>query len=368
MHYWRTALNHSDCESVYHSEIFPSSTVLGRIAFSEQPTNDAVDHIFNRTLRYQPVTFQRNISRKSSPGVAFLRHKLPSARIPDVTTTDSTRGAHSGIVTTMKKPDRYTHGHHQSVLRSHQWRTAQNSAAFLLPHLAPSMSLLDVGCGPGTVSLDLAHWLPTGQVTGIDLSADVIDIARETQRTSDVVNVTFEVGNVYDLTYGDGSFDVVYAHQVLQHLSDPIDALGQMRRVVRNGGIVALRESDFGGFTWSPDNQMLDRWMEIYQALTRRNSVDANAGRHLHAWVRKAGFSSFEVSSSNWTFYRPEERAWWGGLWADRVRESEFARQSVEYGLTTQEELQEIAEGFLAWANDVDGIFTLVNTEVLARK
>jgi hypothetical protein len=74
------------------------------------------------------------------------------------------------------------------------------------------------------------------------------------------------------------------------------------------------------------------------------------------------------VSSSNWIFYRPQERAWWGQLWADRVRESEFAHQSVEYGLTTREELQQIAEGFLTWANDVDGIFTLVNTEVLAKK
>jgi ubiquinone/menaquinone biosynthesis C-methylase UbiE len=268
----------------------------------------------------------------------------------------------------MKNPDRYTHGHHESVLRSHTWRTAQNSAAFLLTHLSPEMSLLDVGCGPGTVTLDLANWMPNGHVTGIDLSPDVIDIARAAQRTSGATNVTFNEGDVYNLAYDDESFDVVYAHQVLQHLSDPVKALGQMRRVVRTGGIVALRESDFGGFTWSPDNERLDRWMEIYQALTKKNNVDANAGRHLHAWVRAAGFTSLEVSSSNWIFYRPQERAWWGQLWADRVRESEFAHQSVEYGLTTRKELQQIAEGFLTWANDVDGIFTLVNTEVLAKK
>jgi ubiquinone/menaquinone biosynthesis C-methylase UbiE len=268
----------------------------------------------------------------------------------------------------MQNQDRYSHGHHESVLRSHKWRTAQNSAAFLLPHLTPAMSLLDVGCGPGPVTLDLANWVHDGHLTGIDLSADVIEIARDAQRASDAANVTFEVGDVYNLAYEDGSYDVVYAHQVLQHLSDPVEALRQMRRVVRDDGIVAVRDSDFGGFTWSPENERLDRWMEIYQALTRKNNVDANAGRHLHAWVRKAGFTSFEVSSSNWNYYRRQERVWWGQLWADRVRQSDFARQSVEYGLTTSEELQQIAEGFLAWANDDDGIFTLVNTEVLARK
>ena len=268
----------------------------------------------------------------------------------------------------MKNKDRYSHGHHESVLRSHTWRTAHNSAEFLLAHLTPEMSLLDVGCGPGTVTLDLANWVREGRVTGIDLSADVIALAQQAQRSGAVNNVTFEIGDVYNLTYDDETFDVVYAHQVLQHLSDPVAALRQMRRVVRTGAIVAVRESDFGGFTWSPDDPRLDRWMEIYQALTRKNNMDANAGRHLHAWVRRAGFTTLDVTSSNWTFYRPHERIWWGQLWADRVRESEFARQSVEYGLTTPGELQEIAEGFLAWAEDEDGIFTLVNTEVLARK
>ncbi len=264
--------------------------------------------------------------------------------------------------------DRYSHGHHESVLRSHQWRTAQNSAAFLLPHLASAQSLLDVGCGPGTVSLDLGKWVPASRVTGIDIAVEVIDIARKKQRESGLANVEFEVGDVYDLTFGDESFDVVYAHQVLQHLSNPIDALSEMRRVLREGGLLAVRDSDYGAFTWAPDDERLNRWMDIYQQLTKRNRMDANAGRHLHIWVRSAGFSSLEVSSSNWTFQKPEDRAWWGQLWADRVRESEFARQSLEYGLTTKVELNQIAASFLEWADDVDGYFNVVHGEVLARR
>ena len=235
----------------------------------------------------------------------------------------------TGIVVTMSTHDRYSHGHHDSVLRSHRWRTAQNSAAFLLPHLNQDMVLLDVGCGPGTVTLDLARILHAGHVTGIDIAGDVIDIARAGLNESDVTNVDFAIDDVYRLSFADASFDVVYAHQILQHLSAPVDALSQMRRVLRTTGLLAVRESDYGAFSWSPDDPILDRWMAIYQALTRKNGADANAGRHLHAWVREAGFSSIEVSTSNWTFYRPEERKWWGELWADRVGHSEFARQTL---------------------------------------
>jgi ubiquinone/menaquinone biosynthesis C-methylase UbiE len=230
------------------------------------------------------------------------------------------------------------------------------------------MDVLDVGCGPGNITIDLARVVSLGRVTGIDLSPDVIEIARETQLESEVTNVNFDVGDVYGLTFSDNSFDVVYAHQVLQHLSNPVVALTEMRRVLRDDGLLAVRDSDYGAFTWSPDSPILDRWMEIYQALTRKNHMDANAGRHLHAWVRRAGFTSLEVATSNWTFYRPEERVWWGQLWADRVRESEFARQSLEYGLTSQQELAAIAGAFLSWAEDEDGFFNLVNTDVLARR
>ena len=268
----------------------------------------------------------------------------------------------------MSNQDRYSHGHHESVLRSHRWRTVQNSAAFLLPHLTPALDVLDVGCGPGNITIDLARVVPSGHVTGIDLSPQVINLARELQHQSEVTNVRFDVGDVYGLSFADRSFDVVYAHQVLQHLSNPVVALTEMRRVLRDDGLVAVRDGDFGAFSWSPDSPVLDRWMEIYQALTRRNHMDANAGRHLSSWVRRAGFSSIEVATSNWTFYRPDERTWWGQLWADRVRESEFARQSLEYELTTEAELDAIAEAFLSWADNEDGFFNLVNTDVLARR
>src|SRR5215212_6415480 len=108
----------------------------------------------------------------------------------------------------------YTHGHQAPVLRSHRWRTAENSAAYLLPSLRPGDRVLDVGCGPGTITLDLGRLVAPGQVLAIDPSADVI--AQAAASATD--NVRFEVGDVFAL---DGEYDVVHAHQVLQHLPDP---------------------------------------------------------------------------------------------------------------------------------------------------
>jgi ubiquinone/menaquinone biosynthesis C-methylase UbiE len=264
--------------------------------------------------------------------------------------------------------DRYSHGHHESVLRSHRWRTAENSASFLLPHLAPGISLLDVGCGPGTITADLAGRLGEGTVVGIDLANEVVELAREQHPTSGGASLSFQVDDVYALSFEDETFDVVYAHQVLQHLGRPVEAIAEMRRVLKPGGLLAVRDADFGAFAWFPGDPVLDRWMSVYHELTKRNGAQADAGRHLKAWVRAAGFHDVVAASSNWTFQSDEEREWWGGIWADRIRQSEFARQSLEYELANEQDLIEFADAFQRWIKDPDGVFIAVNGEALARR
>ena len=146
----------------------------------------------------------------------------------------------------------YTHGHHESVLRSHKSRTAENSAGYLLPHLRPGMDVLDVGCGPGTITVDLGRRVAPGRITGIDRSADVVAQAAS-HASQQSVDARFGEGDVYALDYADASFDVVHAHQVLQHLRDPIAALQEMRRVLRPAGIVAVRGCDRAAAVRDPD-------------------------------------------------------------------------------------------------------------------
>ena len=263
--------------------------------------------------------------------------------------------------------DVYTHGHHESVLRSHRWRTAENSAAYLLPHLAAGDQLLDVGCGPGTITLDLASRVSPGSVVGIDTADDIVAEAARSADAAGCANVSFARGDAYGIDAGDGAFDVVHAHQVLQHLGDPIAALTEMRRVLRPGGLLAVRDSDYGAFVWSPDDHRLDRWRQLYHRVTERNGAQADAGRWLPTWVAAGGFSEAQVSSSTWTFADPADRDWWGRLWADRVRQSLFATQAKEYGFSDEAELDDIAEAFEAWVDAPNAVFVVVHVEVLAR-
>jgi len=261
----------------------------------------------------------------------------------------------------------YTHGHHESVLRSHRWRTAANSAGYLLPLLRPGMRLLDVGCGPGTITMDLADVVgPGGTVTALERTEDALDLARGEAERRGTTNVGFVVGNVQALDLPDASFDVVHAHQVLQHVDDPVLALREMRRVCRPGGIVAARDSDYAGFTWYPAVPELDRWLEVYSAVARSNSAEPDAGRRLLAWARAAGLTDVTASSATWCYASPMDRAWWGGLWADRIVDSDLARQAVDRGLATTTELSALADGWRRWAAHDDGWFSVLHGELLA--
>jgi len=261
----------------------------------------------------------------------------------------------------------YTHGHDDSVLRSHRWRTAANSAAYLLPRLRPGLDLLDVGCGPGTITVDLARAVAPGRVVGIDAAAAIVDQARESVGRSEAA-VTFEVADLFALPFPDHSFDVVHAHQVLQHVADPIAALVEMRRVCRPGGVVAARDGDYPSFIFAPAEPDLTRSIAAYGELTRVNRAHWDAARHLLGWARAAGFSAVDASASAWCFATEEDRAWWGGLWADRFAgpESFLSVQLEAHGIADRADLEAFGAGWRRWASSPDGWFAMLHGEILA--
>jgi SAM-dependent methyltransferase len=261
----------------------------------------------------------------------------------------------------------YTHGHHESVLRSHRWRTAENSAAYLLPHLTPGMSLLDVGAGPGTITADLAAIVAPGRVTAIEATAEALDLTRAGVAAYGVDNVSFVAADVHAMDLPDASFDVVHAHQVLQHVLDPVKALIEMRRVCRPGGIVAARDGDYAAFTWYPRLPVLDEWLDLYRRVARGNGGEPDAGRRLLSWARAAGFSDVTPSCSAWLFATPEDRAWWGGMWAERVRQSDFAQQAVESGEATTGDLVRMSDAWRVWARADDGWLAILHGEIIGR-
>ena len=282
-------------------------------------------------------------------------------------------------MTDAARPDEtYTHGHHASVVGQHQRRTAGEAAAFLLPALAPSDRVLDFGCGPGTITTGLARAIGgsadeqagggAGSVVGLDLVPEVLRVARDHAAEQSVTNVQFTHASVYALLFAGESFDVAYGLQVLQHLADPVAALREAGRVLRPGGLVAVRDVDYATMTWWPDNARLTRFIEVYTAVAACNGGDANAGRRIPSWLRDAGYVDLAISSSTWTFADRDSVLNWGDSWADRVTHSAVGDQAVEYGFATAEELAEIATGWREWARDPEAFFTFLHVEGLGRK
>ena len=254
----------------------------------------------------------------------------------------------------------YTHGHHDSVLRTHRWRTAENSAAYLLPSLTPETRLLDVGCGPGTITADLAALVDS--VTAVENAPAALDAARAVAAERGL-SIEFAVDDVHALSFANDSFDAVHAHQVLQHVADPVTALREMARVCRPGGVVAARDGDYATFTWWPELPALAEFRDLYRTVARANGGEPDAGRRLFSWARSAGLNPV-ATTSTWCFATPEDRAWWGGSWADRVTGSALADRAVALGLADRADLTRMADAWRAWAAADDGWFSMVHGEI----
>ncbi|MFI0449503.1 methyltransferase domain-containing protein [Actinomadura sp. 6N118] len=261
----------------------------------------------------------------------------------------------------------YTHGFHKSVLSSHTWRTVENSAAYLIEHLRAGASVLDIGCGPGTITADMAERVAHGRVTAIDASDEVLEQAAREAAGRGVDTVSFFVEDVHALSFADDTFDIVHAHQVLQHVADPVQALREMRRVCKPGGVVAARDADFGGFVWHPSPPGMDEWMPIYYKTARRNGGEPDAGRRLMSWAREAGFADITATASIWCYSTPEEREWWSESWGGRLLHSSVADHAIAGGHATRDDLHRIYTGWKAWAAAEDGWFAVPHGEIICR-
>ncbi|KAG9325839.1 hypothetical protein KVV02_006833 [Mortierella alpina] len=265
------------------------------------------------------------------------------------------------------QPFVYSIDHTSAVLKTHSWRTVQNSAAYLLPHIKPTMSILDVGCGPGSISVDLAKLVPSGRVVGIEYTPEPLTEARAFAAQQGVANAEFLVGDIHSLDFPDDTFDIVHAHQVLQHVADPVQALKEMRRVCKPGGIVAARESIIP--TWYPESPGLAAYWELQARMARLKGGNPHPGKYIHTWAQKAGFDRSQItcSAGTWCFSTPEERKYWGGTMEERTLSSAYATIALEMNLATQEELKGLAKAWKDWVEDDNAWFAFLHGEMVCR-
>jgi ubiquinone/menaquinone biosynthesis C-methylase UbiE len=262
----------------------------------------------------------------------------------------------------------YTHGHAPAVMRQHAQRTAGEAAAFLLPHLRPDMRLLDVGCGPGSITRGLAERLPAGQVIGLDLSRETLESARRDAAARGLQNLRYEEGSVYELPFPDGSFDVAYAHQVLQHLRERGLALSEMLRVVKPGGVVAVREVDWSTVAYFPRDPWIDRFIEVHLRTWYRNGGEPQVGRQLRALFNAAGVASLEITASVWCYATREGTVEWGESYADRLLTSPMGERPIEYGYATRPDIESMSAALRAWGSHPDALWVFTHVQALGWK
>ncbi|TLD33322.1 hypothetical protein PspLS_01117 [Pyricularia sp. CBS 133598] len=179
---------------------------------------------------------------------------------------------------------------------SYNTRRAHIQAHYLLPYLRPDHAVLDVGSGSGSITRDLANICKDGHATGIDLSPAMVSFAQETQEQAPdgPTNLSFQVGDAQDLSaFPDDSFDVVHAHTCCTHIPDPVRALREFRRVVKPGGVVALRDplDIVREIKWTPDVPGLELHAVYAAALLTARGGHPRAGSMLEGWAREAGFT-----------------------------------------------------------------------------
>ncbi|EMD36434.1 hypothetical protein CERSUDRAFT_84587 [Gelatoporia subvermispora B] len=264
----------------------------------------------------------------------------------------------------------YVHDHSEAVLNSHRQRTAESSAAYLLPYIRHDMRILDIGCGPGTITIGLAQRVPQGEVIGVENLPEILEQARSIAAAEGVTNVKFELADLKALPYPDDSFDIVHSHQVLQHVDDPVSAFKEMRRVTKPGGYIATRETDFETMTWFPEVPGMRAAHDMYKKLAASRGCTPNAGRELKSWAIKAGFPAVNVActAGTWCYSTPAVIQNFGSTWAERITGSSLGKGAIAGGFATQEELEDMAKAWREWSTKEDAWYGILHGEIVARK
>ena len=162
--------------------------------------------------------------------------------------------------------------------------------------IRPGMACLDIGCGGGDVSRELAHLVgPAGRVVGMDIDEVKIDLARQEAATLGIPNLEFRACNLCE-TEPQAEFDLVYARFLLTHLPDPDPIIAKIRHALLPGGVFVVADIDFRGYFSYPESAAFARYVALYTEAVQRRGGDPNIGPRLPALLKSAGFEKIQMS------------------------------------------------------------------------
>jgi SAM-dependent methyltransferase len=257
----------------------------------------------------------------------------------------------------------YFHGSAAIEQRRLARRTAATSGGFFMPYLRPGMSVLDCGCGPGSISLGLAEAVANGEVVGIDIQTAQVDRARALAAERGVTNVRFEVGSVDELPFPNASFDAAFAMTVMEHVREPLRALREMKRVLKPGGVVGIADDDGATVLWEPRTPRLTQALGLFLRLIEYHGGNPYGARHNRQRLLQAGFVRPIATASIWgggVWGTPEETRDLCVWFADQLSMPATVEVVTSQGWADHATLDAIYAELLAWGERPDAYFAVM--------
>jgi SAM-dependent methyltransferase len=227
------------------------------------------------------------------------------------------------------------------------------------------MSLVDFGCGAGSLTCDFASRIAPGDVLGVDVSVDAIGRARALAEQAGLVNVQFSVADISELDLPADSFDVAHFGNVLRYMREPERALQMAFRSLKSGAVVAASEG-FGAANWAggPHAESIRLIGQVLQDENAAQGGDPNIGGRLRALFRQAGFKQIE-SRPGYSAVLSDSRAL-GAMFLAGWSEN-FRPTLRRHGITS-EQCDRLIEDISVWAESEDSIAAIAQCAVIGWK
>ena len=268
---------------------------------------------------------------------------------------------------TTATPD-YSMGFSEEMLESLMRHSAEAHAAHLLPHVRPGQRVLDFGCGPGTVSVGLAKAAAPGVLHGVDMEESQIELARTIAAEWRQDNAVFQVGDVADLPFEDGYFDVAHCHDVLMYIPDTQAVLAEVMRVLKPGGIIGCREMICQSSFTYPDFGVIGQAWDMFEDIVATDGGHPQMGKRLKGELVEAGFENLRLTGGLDLYATPEEVAFIHRLANEWFLSHEMTDTALNYGASTQELIENIRAAYDRWKDHPGALCGLAFGEAVAGK